>query len=217
MRLYIIRHGITAWNKAKRMQGQTDIPLAEEGIELALRTGEGMADIPIDLVISSPLGRALETAKCVLRGRALSGSKRNGNISEIPIITDDRIQEISFGEWEGECVLDSKTLPEGYMELFFHDPLHIPKPPGGETFSQVRERTGAFLRELSARSDYVKKNILISTHGAAGRCLLSHFFEDGETNIWRTGVPANCSVSIVEIRDGIGTVLELDKIYAPLR
>lgn len=217
MRLYIIRHGVTAWNKAKRMQGQTDIPLAEEGIELALRTGEGMADVPIDVVISSPLSRAVETARCVLRGRALSRAKRNGNIPEIPIITDDRIQEISFGEWEGECVLDSKVLPEDHMERFFHDPLNIPQFPGGETFLQVRERTGAFLRELSARSDYAEKNILISTHGAAGRCLLSHFYEDGETNIWRTGVPANCSVSIVEIRDGIGTVLELDKIYAPSR
>ncbi len=217
MRLYIIRHGVTAWNKAKRMQGQTDIPLAEEGIELAVRTGEGMADVPIDVVISSPLIRAVETAKGVLRGRDLSGAKRNGNIPEIPVITDDRIQEISFGEWEGECVLDSNVLPEGYLEQFFHDPLHIPQPPGGETFLQVRERTGAFLRELSSRSDYAEKSVLISTHGAAGRCLLSHFFEDGEVNIWRTGVPANCSVSIVEIRDGIGTVIELDKIYAPLR
>lgn len=217
MRLYIIRHGVTAWNKAKRMQGQTDIPLAEEGIELAVRTGEGMADVPIDVVISSPLIRAVETAKGVLRGRGLSGAKRNGNIPDIPVIMDARIQEISFGEWEGECVLDSKVLPEGYLEQFFHDPLHIPQPPGGETFLQVRERTGAFLRELSARSGYAEKNVLISTHGAAGRCLLSHFFEDGETNIWRTGVPANCSVSIVEIRDGIGTVLELDKIYAPTR
>ncbi len=215
MRLYIIRHGVTAWNKAKRMQGQTDIPLAEEGIELAVRTGKGMADVPIDVVISSPLSRAVETAKGVLRGRALSGAKRNGNIPDIPVITDDRIQEISFGEWEGECVLNSKVLPEGYLERFYHDPLHIPQPPGGETFSQVRERTGSFLRELSGRGDYTEKNVLISTHGAAGRCLLSHFFEDGETNIWRTGVPANCSVSIVEIRDGIGTVVELDKIYAP--
>ena len=216
MRLYIIRHGVTTWNKAKRMQGQTDIPLAEEGIELAVRTGKGMADVPIDVVISSPLIRAVETAKCVLRGRGFSGTKRNDNIPDSPIILDERIQEISFGEWEGECILDSKVLPAGYMEQFFHDPLHIPQPPGGETFLQVRERTGAFLRELTARSDYVEKSVLISTHGAAGRCLLSHFFEDGEVNIWRSGVPANCSVSIVEVRDGKGTVVELDKIYTSL-
>lgn len=222
MKLYIIRHGVTAWNKAKRMQGQTDIPLAEEGIELAVRTGKGMADVPIDVVISSPLMRAVETAKCVLKGRKLLGRKSGvakselSDIQDIPILQDDRIQEISFGEWEGECILDSRLLPEGYMEQFFHDPLHIPKPPGGETFLQVRERTGVFLRELSGRREYADKNILISTHGAAGRCLLSHFFEDGEENIWRNGVPANCSVSIAEIRDGVRTVLELDKIYAPL-
>lgn len=224
MKLYVVRHGVTAWNKAKRMQGQTDIPLAEEGIELALRTGEGMADVPIDIVISSPLSRAMETARCILKGRSLSGKKhtgmkRNGerlDIPDIPVLQDERIQEISFGRWEGECILDSMLLPKGYMEQFFHDPLNIPKPPGGETFLQVRERTGAFLRELSACRDYADKNILISTHGAAGRCLLSHFYEDGEVNIWRTGVPANCSVSIVEILDGTGTVLELDKIYAPL-
>ncbi|MGN0326836.1 MAG: histidine phosphatase family protein [Lachnospiraceae bacterium] len=201
MYLYIIRHGITAWNKAKRMQGQTDIPLAEEGIELAVRTGKGMADVPIDLVISSPLSRAVETAECVIRGR------------NIPIITDERIQEISFGEWEGECVQDSQKLPEGYMEQFFHDPLHLPQAPGGETFLQVRERTGAFLDEICTKTEYQDKNLLISTHGAAGRCLLSHFFEDGDVNIWRTGVPANCSVSIVEIKDGVGKVLELDKIF----
>lgn len=224
MKLYVIRHGVTAWNKAKRMQGQTDIPLAEEGIELALRTGEGMADVPIDIVISSPLSRAMETARCILKGRNLSvkksaGMKENGermDIPDIPILQDERIQEISFGRWEGECILDSKLLPKGYMEQFFHDPLHIPKPPGGETFLQVRERTGAFLQELSTCRDYADKNILISTHGAAGRCLLSHFYEDGEVNIWRTGVPANCSVSIVEVLNGVGTVLELDKIYAPL-
>ncbi|MBP3470377.1 MAG: histidine phosphatase family protein [Lachnospiraceae bacterium] len=201
MYLYIIRHGITAWNKAKRMQGQTDIPLAEEGIELAVRTGKGMADVPIDLVISSPLSRAVETAECVIRGR------------NIPMITDERIQEISFGEWEGECVQDSQRLPEGYMEQFFHDPLHLPQAPGGETFLQVRERTGAFLDEIRTKTEYQDKTLLISTHGAAGRCLLSHFFEDGDVNIWRTGVPANCSVSIVEIKDGVGKVLEMDKIF----
>lgn len=201
MYLYIIRHGITAWNKAKRMQGQTDIPLAEEGIELAVRTGKGMSGIPLDLVISSPLSRAVETAECVVRGR------------NIPMITDQRIQEISFGEWEGECVQDSPELPEGYMEQFFHDPLHLPQAPGGETFLQVRERTGAFLDEICTKTEYQDKNLLISTHGAAGRCLLSHFFEDGDVNIWRTGVPANCSVSIVEIKDGVGKVLEMDKVF----
>ena len=85
MILYVIRHGETAWNKVRRLQGQTDIPLAEEGIRLAKETGIGMKDIPIDLVISSPLQRALQTADCITEGR------------NIPILTDtDEKMEIGY-------------------------------------------------------------------------------------------------------------------------
>ena len=90
MKLYIIRHGETSWNKLKKMQGQKDIMLNQEGIRLAEITGQKMKDIPIDLVISSPLLRAKQTAELVMAGR------------ELPMITDKRIAEMSFGVWEGE-------------------------------------------------------------------------------------------------------------------
>ena len=109
MILYVIRHGETAWNKVRRLQGQTDIPLAEEGIRLAKETGIGMKDIPIDLVISSPLQRALQTAECITEGR------------NIPILTDERIQEISFGDWEGESLIDSTILPADYKKQFYEN------------------------------------------------------------------------------------------------
>ena len=54
MRLYIIRHGETSWNKVKRLQGRKDIMLDADGIRLAEKTGEGMQDIDFGLVISSP-------------------------------------------------------------------------------------------------------------------------------------------------------------------
>lgn len=57
MKLYIIRHGETSWNKQKKLQGQRDIMLNDAGIRLAELTGEGMKDIDFDLVISSPLIR----------------------------------------------------------------------------------------------------------------------------------------------------------------
>ena len=61
MKLYIIRHGETSWNKQKKLQGQRDIMLNDAGIRLAELTGEGMKDIDFDLVISSPLIRAKQT------------------------------------------------------------------------------------------------------------------------------------------------------------
>ena len=198
--MYIIRHGETQWNKVKRLQGQTDIPLAEEGIRLAKETGEGMRDLPMDLVISSPLTRAMQTAQLLTEGR------------NIPILTDERIIEISFGQWEGECILDSKVLPEEFRRLFYEDPLHCMRPPGGETFDMVRKRTGEFYRSLLENSEYANKNILISTHGAASRCLLTQFYEDKD-DIWRGGVPKNCAVTIVEISDGVAEVMEKDRIF----
>lgn len=200
MILHIIRHGETPWNKLKRLQGQTDIPLAEEGIRLAKITGDNMRDIPIDLVISSPLVRAVETAKLITAGR------------NIPIFTDDRIIEISFGEWEGECILDSEKLPEDFRRQFYEDPLHCMRPPKGETFADVCKRTGEFYESLLANSDYKNANILISTHGAAGRCLLTQFYEDKE-DIWRGGVSANCAVTSVEIIEGNSRILGKDRIF----
>ncbi len=200
MILYIIRHGETEWNKVKRLQGQTDIPLAEEGIRLARETGKGMKDLPIDLVISSPLTRAVQTAELLIEGR------------DVPILTDDRMIEISFGDWEGECIFDSDVLPSDFRRLFYEDPLHCICPPNGETFDEVRRRTGAFYQSLLDNPDYEDKCILISTHGAASRCLLTQFYEDKD-DIWRGGVPKNCAVTMVEIKNGESRVLEKDKIF----
>ncbi|MBE5882155.1 MAG: histidine phosphatase family protein [Lachnospiraceae bacterium] len=200
MRLYIIRHGETEWNKVKRLQGQTDIPLAEEGIRLARLTGEGMRDFPIDFVISSPLERAVQTARLLTEGR------------DIPILTDMRIIEISFGEWEGECIFDSEVLPKEFRRLFYEDPMHCICPPGGETFADVCRRTGNFYQSLLSNPDYADKNILISTHGAAGRCLLSQFYED-KNDIWRGGVPKNCAVTTVEVIGNESCVVEKDRIF----
>ena len=200
MMLYIIRHGETEWNKVKRLQGQTDIPLAEEGIRLARETGIGMRNLPIDLVISSPLTRAVQTARLLTEGR------------EVPIVTDDRVIEISFGDWEGECILDSDVLPPDFRKLFYENPLHCMCPPGGETFDDVRRRTGDFFDSLVANPEYKDKHILISTHGAASRCLLTQFYEDKD-DIWRGGVPKNCAVTIVEVSGGVGKVLEKDCLF----
>ena len=91
MKIYLIRHGETPWNTLGRLQGRTDIELNENGIRLAKITGEKLKDVHFDLAIASPLKRAYETAGLVLGDR------------NIPILTDERIEEISFGEWEGLC------------------------------------------------------------------------------------------------------------------
>lgn len=78
--LYIMRHGQTQWNAQGRLQGQTDIPLNEEGRAGAAAAREKYGCIPLDVCFASPLKRALETAEIFLKGRA------------VPIYTDDRAE-----------------------------------------------------------------------------------------------------------------------------
>ena len=76
MKLYIIRHGETAWNVEGRLQGQTDTELNENGVRLAKVTAEGLKNIPFDLGISSPLRHAKHTAELVLGGQKCAAYDR---------------------------------------------------------------------------------------------------------------------------------------------
>ena len=81
LKVYLIRHGETDWNSVRKLQGQTDIRLNDYGIELAKLTAEGLKDVDFDLIYSSPLIRAVETAQIIKGDR------------ELEIHTDDRIKE----------------------------------------------------------------------------------------------------------------------------
>lgn len=201
MRLYVMRHGETDWNAVKKIQGQADIPLNQKGIDLAKKTGEALERVPFDLVISSPLIRAMQTAECVVRDR------------KIPILTDPRIMEINFGEMEG-AQSSSDTKPEYARRLwnFFHDPAHYEAPEGGESIPQICQRTGEFWDELISCKEYQDKTILITLHGCAMRALLQSMYGKNE-DFWHGKVPPNCCVNIIDVTDGHATFLEEDKVF----
>ena len=67
--LYIMRHGKTNWNKYHKLQGRTDIPLNDEGKEMAMKAYLEYKNVHFDVCYSSPLSRALETANIVLKNR----------------------------------------------------------------------------------------------------------------------------------------------------
>ena len=96
--LYIMRHGRTDWNERHKLQGRTDIPLNEDGRRMAEAAREEYLDVPLDICYCSPLIRAKETAEIVLRGR------------DIRIRTDERLREMSFGEYEG--IENSFSFPD---------------------------------------------------------------------------------------------------------
>lgn len=201
MRLYIVRHGETDWNKKRKLQGQVDIPLNEFGRHLAVETGKGLSDIPFSICISSPLKRALETAQLILEGR------------DVPIIADERIKEMAFGAWEGGCCSeDGWNLPQEFHK-FFEDPEHYRAPEGGEDFYSLRNRLSEFLSELYKKEELKDKNILITTHGAALCGILNIIKDQPVSQYWGKGVHKNCAVTEVEVTDGVPVIVAENQVY----
>ena len=204
MLLYVLRHGVTQWNKLKKVQGAMDIPLAPEGIELAEKTGEALKDVHFDICFTSPLTRAKQTARCVLGSR------------DIPVIEDKRIQEIDFGVLEGTQFKDAQgKIVSHEMEIFFTDPLKFKRPENGEDISDILKRTGDFWREKTTDPELTDKTVLVSSHGCAVRALLQNIYQDHE-HFWHGCVPPNCSINLVEVKDGKAWLLEEDKVYSEI-
>ena len=203
MRLYIVRHGETDWNRIHRVQGSTDIPLNDYGRHLARETAEGMKDIRIDLGYTSPLLRAKETAQIILGDRG------------VPLYEDSRIRELSFGSYEGmRTGGEEKDAQSKAFNRFFADTANYIPPQDGETVPQLYERTGDFLAEICAREDLRDKSILVSTHGAAMTALLNRIRGNlSVSEFWKDEVPPNCSVTEVGVSDGTPRIIREGVIY----
>ena len=202
MLLYVLRHGVTRWNKLKKVQGTMDIPLAPEGIELAEKTGKALRDVPFDICFTSPLTRARQTAQWVLGDR------------EIPVIDDKRIQEIDFGVLEGTQFKDAQgKIVSREMEIFFEDPLNFKRPENGENISDILKRTREFWIEKTTDPALADKTVLVSSHGCAVRALLQNIYQD-PAHFWHGCVPPNCSINLVEVKDRKIRLLEEDKVYS---
>lgn len=203
MKLYIIRHGETDWNKARRVQGHSDVPLNDYGRNLAEQTAEGLKNIRFDLAYTSPLVRAKETAEIILRGR------------RIPLLEEEGIKELGFGAYEGMCISGPQKAPESEeFNRFFKDTANYVPAEGGESIQELMNRTGAFLKKICEDESLQDKDILISTHGAAMTALLNNIRKIHETGqFWNQGVPANCAVTVVEAEQGVLHITAENLIY----
>ena len=195
LKVYLIRHGETDWNSVRKLQGQTDIRLNDYGIELARLTAEGLKDVEFDYVYSSPLIRAVETAEIIMGDR------------ELEIHTDDRIKEINFGECEGIIIPRRKDGPINPIWQFEFDTEHYVPAKGGETFSQMYERTSDFFDNEILPLEGHYNNVMIVGHGCMNRTILNRILDTPLKDFWDIRLD-HCSVSIIEITNGKASVIE---------
>lgn len=178
--IYIIRHGQTEHNQAHRLQGQSDHPLNETGRQQARQARESLEGISFQTVYSSPLERAIETARIV--------------VPDQEVIVDERLIEIDYGPYEGA---DLKHLPAELKE-FFQDFIHHQPPQGMESLEQVKQRARSFLEDIQEGSG----DVLISTHAVMMKGLLEVLDPQSNGQYWSTFV-GNCAVYQVDPIRGI--------------
>lgn len=177
--LYIMRHGKTDWNVKHKLQGKTDIPLNDEGRRMAENAGKQYSDIHFDVCYCSPLCRAKETAEIALKGR------------NIPIITDDRLQEMGFGVFEG--TENSFQIPDCPINVLFHQPESYRAVENGESLEDLYARTGEFLKEIVEPELKQGKDVLIVGHGAMNSCIVCQVKNIPVEKFWSEGIE-NCKL-----------------------
>lgn len=168
MNLYVVRHGETIWNREHKVQGISDISLTDKGREDARELQELVSSLNIDVVISSPLVRARETAKILVD-------------SKLPINTDDRIKERDWGMNEG-ALIDTVDRWDCW------DVVLNTKVQNIECIQDFMYRVSDFIEDIRIR--YKDKNVLIVTHSAVSRVihyLLGKIPEDA--NLSRINIP----------------------------
>ena len=184
MRLFILRHGQTDLNPARKVQGHMDVDLNATGIEQAEDLAKVVREknLRFDAIYCSPLRRALDTCEIV------TGQ------SQDTFHVDDRIEEFDFGELEGYAY---RELP-GESQKFFSAPDEFLPAGRGETFQHLIQRITDFLEELKTRE---QGNVRVASHGTAIHAMLLYFRHKELKNFWDEDVH-NCDLMIVDCIDG---------------
>lgn len=164
MEIILVRHGVTEYNKARRYQGQVDIPLSEEGLEMLAK-----ADTPVDRVYVSPLSRATQTAEAVF--------------GESEMIPKEGLLEMNFGVFDGRTA-DEMADDEAYTEWV--NGMCQGRCPGGEDMAEFTDRTvGAFKAIMADEDDDAV--IAVVAHGGTQMAVLSELADEEKAYwMWQT-------------------------------
>ncbi|MES2933053.1 MAG: histidine phosphatase family protein [Pseudomonadota bacterium] len=157
--ILLIRHGETAWNAERRLQGHIDIALNAEGERQARALGLALQSEALDAIVSSDLQRALHTAQAIARHQPMS------------LMIDPLLRERCYGAFEGLTHADiAQRYPDEYARWMARDPDAL-MPPGermAESFRQFSARVVAALLYWAAQ--YAGQKIAIVAHGGVLDC-----------------------------------------------
>lgn len=190
VKLFLIRHGQTLWNKEGRYQGNRDIELTEEGIKQAGFTAEYLSDVDFSNIYSSPLKRAMDTANII---------NKTNEKKDLKIIIRENLKEMHFGKWEG---MKFEQLGKEFHDEFqnwLRDPYNY-CPAGGESFKQVKKRATEEIENIIKESED-GSNVAVVTHGGIILSILVYWLQIPLSR-WRSIVLNQGAINIAVIDRG---------------
>ncbi len=176
MKLILVRHGETLWNKEIVYQGHLDSPLTEKGLKEAKLIANELRKEKIDLFYSSPLGRALATGKEI------------NKFHKIKPILRDGLKEIKYGEFEGKSLKEiDEQNPEWKIERKTN--RYFAKPTGGESYAELEERLKPLIEEILKKRDCT---VLIVAHANVNKAIIRLILNLDKEEINYFYQPNNC-------------------------
>jgi alpha-ribazole phosphatase len=182
LRLLLIRHGETEWNREKRYLGSTDIGLNDSGLRQAAALANYLEDEGVDVIYTSPLQRASWTAQKIAKPHGLD-----------PLV-DDRLSELSFGFFEGLTFAEAEGQYPDLFSAWLGD--YDQSPPDGESLADLGQRIADFLEALKRRKR--PDNVVVVAHGGVVREMLRQLLGMPSEAHWYFSVsPASLSEIIL--------------------
>lgn len=190
--IVLVRHGETELNTAGVFRGRTDVPLNARGIDQAAGVAEALADPPVAAVYSSPMVRALDTARAVAEKHGLE-----------PIV-DGAFNNIDLGKWQGAKKEEVQRDHAGLWRLWLEDPDNL-QIPGGETIAQVRERS--YARTLELAREHPDERIVIVSHRSVTKLLGGALLGLEKGYFWSLYID-NAAYAVFGFKDGAFVLLK---------
>jgi probable phosphoglycerate mutase len=159
MRIYLVRHGETEWNRVRRFQGRSDLPLNQEGRKQVRALALALKNKPLVAIYTSPLIRALETARLI---KVFHPST--------PIFEEKGFIEMDLGEFDGMKVQDWAEQYPDIRKAWNENPASV-KMPGGESLKEVQARSKETLERITLIYP-PDATILISSHNFVNLTIL---------------------------------------------
>ena len=195
MNVILVRHGETTANVKRLFCGHTDAELTEKGINQAKEAYEKLKSYDFELVFSSDLRRAYNTAEII-------NSDKRLKINRVP-----ELREINFGEFEGHTFDEIMSKDDKFKKGYFHDNWSY-RFPNGESLEEMNHRIITAYRNILKENN--DKNILMVLHAGVIRGILANEISDNYKSYWKYDIE-NCGITRIKYYNDMAILKEMNK------